>query len=74
MGGRLTIIHRELACPCGLDVTLLRARYVCPAGHEHERLAALATTGRTRPYMFRTGRYPEEEPWRGARRGLFSRG
>jgi len=67
--------HRELACPaCGLDVTLTAGRYVCAAGHEHERLAALATTGRVRPYQFRTGRFPEGEPWRGSRRELFSRG
>ena len=70
----MILTHRELACPCGLDVTLTRGVYVCPAGHEHERLAALVPTGRTRPYQFRTGRYPEEEKWRGARRKLFSRG
>ena len=67
--------HRLLACSaCGLDVTLSAGRYVCPTGHEHERLAALEPTGRTRPYQFRTGRFPEGEPWRGSRRELFSGG
>ena len=57
--------HRELACPCRAPIALTAGRYVCAAGHEHERLAALEPTGRTRPYAFVTGRYPEEEPWRG---------
>ena len=74
----MVIVHKELECPTCIDddppgaLVLERGDIHCDLCGQDWDYAALVPTGRTRPYQFRTGRYPEPEPWRGARRKLFS--